>query len=169
MITESIIYRKGDCSSDAPRIAEIFNYYVEHTEVIFSNSVHTPHSMEEKLRKMDIGLKYPFFVAEAEGRVVGYAYVHTWMPDPVYGRTLETTVYLDRDCRGKGVGSRLLQLLIDACRQTDAHVLVAMITGGNTPSERMALKLGFRKAGVIRESGFKFGRYWDDVLYELIL
>lgn len=137
--------------------------------MIFSTTTHTAESMAAKLEGMQVGSKYPFVVAEEDGKVIGYAYAHTWMPDPVYGRCLETTIYIDKECRGNGVGSQLLGRLVDACRATDAHVLVAMITGGNEPSEKMALRAGFRKVGVIYQSGYKFGRYYDDVLYELLL
>lgn len=169
MNTDVITYRSGDPKSDAAAMAGIFNYYVETSPVIFSNITHTAESMEAKLCSLGAGDRYPFIVAEAGGTVVGYAYAHAWMPDPVYGRCLEATVYLDKDCRGMGMGSGLLERLISACRQTDAHVLVAMITGGNEASVRMALKAGFRHVGTVHESGYKFGRYYDDLLYELIL
>lgn len=170
MKQQSVDYRAGRAASDAAAMAEIFNYYVETSPVIFSNTVLTPEAMREKLDRLGAGSNYPFIVAAEEGRVVGYAYAHAWMPDPVYGRCLETTIYLHRDCRGKGIGTGLLKRLVEACRrQTDAHVLVAMITGGNAASIHMAEKAGFRHVGTIHESGYKFGRYYDDLLYELLL
>lgn len=164
-----IEYRNGVPDRDAGRMAEIFNYYVETSPVIFSETTHTAETMQAKLTAMGAGVKYPFVVAEQEGRVVGYAYVHPWMPDPVYGRCLEVTIYLDRECRGQGVGSGLMSRLIAECRKTDAHVLVGMITGGNEPSIRMAEKAGFRHVGTVSQSGYKFGRYHDDLLFELVL
>ena len=159
--------RKGTIN-DATEMAKIFNYYVATSTVIFSER---PLSTESFLPKLDgvVG-EFPFFVAETDtGIMIGYCYAHRWMPDPVYGRTWEVTIYLNHNFLGQGYGRRLLQTVIDESRKMGAHSLVSFITGGNVPCEQLHMACGFSACGLIKEAGYKFGQYLDDVVYQLIL
>lgn len=154
---------------DASAMAEIYNYYVRTSPVIFSCKTLSQKEMREKLTGLGLSESFPFLIAEDEGDVLGYAYAHLWMPDPVYGRSWEVTIYLDKDSCGKGTGSALLSALIAQCRKAGAHMLVSWISEGNIPCEKMHLRAGFRLVGRIPEAGLKFGRYWNDTVYQLML
>lgn len=153
---------------DAAAIAEIFNYYVATSTVIFSERLREASEMARQIEACRD--RTPFLVAEsADRRLLGYCYAHPWQPDAVYGRTLEITIYLDREARGKGIGSRLLGELIGRCRTLGYHVLVSAITEGNEACEALHRKHGFTQVARLAEVGFKFGRYLNDVFYQLIL
>lgn len=159
--------REGDIN-DAQAIANIFNHYVVSSPVIFSNTTLSVEDMRQKLTRLEVGSRFPFLVAEIDGQVAGYAYAHLWMPDPVYDKSWEVTIYLSREAAGHGLGSEMLKRLVDMCRQAGAHTLVSFITEGNSPSEKIHLKNGFKFVGVIPESGFKFGKYYNDAIYQII-
>lgn len=154
---------------DAALMAAIFNYYVTNSDVIFSNTLLSGDDMNEKLQRLDVGGRFPFLIAEVDGHVAGYAYAHHWQPDPVYDRTWELTMYLDNTFRGMGIGSTLMDRLIEECRQRGAHTLVSCITEGNQACERMCSRSGFTRCGSLPETGFKFGQYLNDVLYYRVL
>lgn len=152
---------------DAAAMAGIFNYYIANSTVIFSDRLRTAADMRQRLESV-VG-RYPFFVWDDNGAVLGYCFAHAYQPDPVYGATWEITIYLRHDATGRGIGSALLGAVIDASRRAGAHTLISCVTGGNEPCERMHLAAGFVKAGVLRDAGYKFGRYLDDVLFQLVL
>lgn len=152
---------------DAARMAEIFNHYVRTSTVIFSNDVLSADDMGRRLESV-VG-RFPFLVWEENGRVSGYCYVHFFHPDAVYSQTWELTEYLDHSVLGRGIGTRLLSETISLCREAGAHTLLSFITASNSQCEKMVGSLGFEKCGQIREAGYKFGEYLDDVIYQLIL
>lgn len=154
--------------ADAESMARIFNYYVANSTVIFSNRLLDGAGMRARLD--GVAGVYPFYVStDDSGRITGYCYAHKWMPDEVYGRTWEITIYLDHESRGQGIGGMLLRRVVDECRHAGAHVLVSCITEGNEPCERMHRRAGFVLSGVFREVGHKFGRYLNDAVYTLNL
>lgn len=156
--------------ADATQMADIFNHYVRTSTVIFSNTELTADDMLRKLIDLEVGSKFPFIVSEEnDGIISGYCYAHRWMPDAVYGRSWELTIYLSNSHLGKGIGSALIQQMEALCRQEGAHVLMASITEGNRACEQMFRRAGFGIVGRFPEIGFKFGQYLNDVIYQKIL
>ena len=88
---------------------------------------------------------------------------------PAYRYTVEHSVYVERDCRGRGVGRKLLDAIIERARSQDYHVLIGGIDADNAISIDLHKKFGFTFCGEIREAGFKFGRWLHLVFYQLIL
>ncbi len=161
------VVRKGTLD-DAGAIAGIFNYYVATSTVIFTNHAVPEDGMRARL--MSVVGHYPFYVAEdVAGCVIGYCYAHRWMPDEVYGQTWEITIYLAHDVRGNGIGARLLDRVINDCREQEAHVLISFITQGNERCEKLHRRAGFQLSGVMKEVGYKFGKYLNDAVYTLKL
>lgn len=154
---------------DAAAMAAVFNHYVRTSTVIFSEKELSASDMHAKLSAMHLGDPFPFLVEERDGNVVGYCYAHLWHPDPVYGRTWEVTLYISSQARGHGIGTSLLNAIIEESRNAGAHTLISCVTAGNTPCERMLVKSGFEVAGCLKGVGYKFGQYLDDVFYQLIL
>lgn len=161
------VIRKGSLD-DAGAIADIFNYYVVNSTVIFTNHSVLDDGMRTRLTPV-VG-HYPFYVAEdVDGKVTGYCYAHRWMPDEVYGQTWEITIYLAHDVLGNGIGTLLLDQVINDCRELGAHVLISFITQGNERCEKLHRRAGFQLSGVMKEVGYKFGKYLNDAVYTLKL
>lgn len=83
-----LMIRPGN-TSDSQAIADIYNHYVATSNVIFSCLQLSAKEMALKLERLEVGSRFPFIVAEEEGRVVGYAYAHYYQPDPVYAQSWE--------------------------------------------------------------------------------
>ena len=164
---DEITIRNGQ-AGDYAGIAEIYNHYVRTSTVIFSDRELTAEDFAEKLRPVIDG-GFPFLVIEKGAGLMGYAYAHSYHPDPVYAGTWELTAYLSHRATGRGLGTRLISELIEHCRRGGAHVLISCITAGNEPCERMHRRLGFTLSGVLSQVGRKFDQWLDDALYTLRL
>ena len=165
--TDSDITIRRVLPEDACQIADIYNYYVRETTVSFEVAVLSVEDMRGRIERI-LG-EYPYFVAERGGEILGYCYAHEWKESPAYRRTFENTVYLRHGLTSHGVGRRLMETLIDACRDVGCHALIACITTENEGSRRFHRALGFREVSHFSEVGYKLGRYLDVTDMELLL
>ena len=131
-----------------------------------------PPAEAEMLRRFEAvtGAGYPYFVAELDGRVVGYAYANAYRTRPAYRFTVEDSIYIAPEAQGKGVGRVLLRALIDAATAKGFRLMVAVI-GDSRQFASIALhrSAGFRFCGTLHSVGYKFGRWLDSVYMELPL
>ena len=152
---------------DAHDIALIYNYYIENSTITFETN---PVSHEEMAcRIADISEKYPYFVYEESGKVVGYCYVSSWKKKAAYSKTVESTVYIDKNFQGKGIGRALMNKLINDLKEKSFHAVIACITTPNPISVKLHEDLGFRKVSEFHEVGYKFGKWLDVGDWELLL
>lgn len=159
--------RKGT-AEDAAQMAKIFNHYTATSTVIFSNRIRTTEDMAELIAPVLDG-GFPFYVAESEGILLGYCFAHLWIPDEVYSHTWELTEYLLPEAAGRGIGSRLMEETIRSCRAAGAHSLITFVTDDNIPCRRMLQRCGFSYIATIPETGFKFGRWLNDAVFQMML
>ena len=152
---------------DAAAIASIYNEYILHSVITFDTAPVSESDMRSSI--LDISARFPYFVYEDKGKVVGFCYAHPWKGKAAYRHTLETTLYLMPDVKGRGLGTQLMERLMAECRAGGYKVLIACITEGNTVSESFHRKLGFTKVSHFTKVGFKFNRLLDVVDYELVL
>lgn len=152
---------------DAEAIADIYNYYVLETTVSFELQPVDAKEMHQRINM--VSSSFPFFVCEDSGQVVGYCYAHPWKNRAAYIHTLETTVYVAVASRGRGIGGLLMSHLVEACRATDCHTLIACITAENYASIKFHERIGFKRVSFFRQVGKKFGKWLDVVDYELLL
>jgi phosphinothricin acetyltransferase len=106
---------------------------------------------------------------DADDRLLGFASYGTFRAFPAYKYSVEHSVYVERNSRGRGVGTLLLTELVERARGQQLHVLVGAIDRENEASIRLHEKLGFAHSGTIRQAGFKFGRWLDVAFYQLLL
>lgn len=126
----------------------------------------TPPDEVEMAQRMQAVLDggYPYFVAELEGRVVGYAYANSYRPRPGYRFTVEDSIYIADGTRGRGVGRQLLNQVIRTCEESGFRQMVAVIGDSrNLASINLHRTLGFAQVGLLPNLGYKFGR-WLDIL-----
>ena len=153
---------------DADQIAGIYNYYIENTTITFETKALTAEEM--RLRIADISAHNPYFVDENErGKIIGYCYFHQWKEREAYRHSVETSVYVDPGYHHLGTGRRLMHKLIDACKGTDVHCMIACITKPNEASVSLHEELGFKQVSLYKEVGKKFGEWLDVYDFELIL
>lgn len=155
-------------AEDSAAIAEIYDLYVRTSAVSFETEPLGESRMRERIEGL-VQEGYPYFVYEEDGEVEGYCYAHRWRERAAYGQTAETAVYVRDERHGEGIGEALMRRLVEACREAGFKALVACITEGNEASDKLHLKLGFRQVSKFEQVGFKFGRYWGTVDFELIL
>lgn len=153
--------------ADAAAIAAIYAPYVLSGTVSFESDAPDARAMRTRMAASD-GL-YPWLVATTgddgggEG-VLGYAYA-TWFKDrAAYRWAVETTVYVAGAVQGRGTGRLLYEALIDTLRAQGFTQAIGVIALPNEGSIALHEAVGFRRAGVYREIGFKQGR-WIDVGY----
>jgi phosphinothricin acetyltransferase len=169
MTENSNIEIRAADNSDIPAITGIYAHHVLHGTGSFEIE---PPSLEEMGRRMfDVtGRGLPYFVAVSGDTVVGYAYAAMYRTRVAYRFTLEDSVYIHPEYMGRGVGGALLSELIKACKAWGCRQLVAVIGDSqNTGSIRVHEKLGFQRAGVLKNVGFKFDRWLDSVFMQLSL
>ncbi|MDR0541308.1 MAG: GNAT family N-acetyltransferase [Dysgonamonadaceae bacterium] len=153
---------------DAERIAKIYNYYIENTAVTFDEDPVTVEKIRQKIE--DIRAKaYPYLVCEEDGLLTGYAYINTWRPHSAYNITLETSIYIDPQYVGKGLGAKLYEALIEKSGGMNIHSLIAVISLPNDSSRKLHEKFGFRLVGNFKETGIKFNRLIDVEFWQKIL
>lgn len=145
--------------ADLPHVREIYNHYVSNSSVTFDERRSTNRYWREKFERLNrLGL--PFLVAvSGSGQVLGYALVQPWASKSAYRYTVEDSIYLGPGAGGKGLGTALLQALIDACEKIGLREIVAVISDtGAEASLRLHTRLGFVEVGRMGRVGFKFGR-----------
>ena len=151
---------------DLPGILSILNHYILNTHHTFDTVPFTVDDKSAWIAQFNDTGPYQILVAESNDRILGYAHSCSFKPKPAYDITVETTVYLQHELTGSGLGSRLMNRLLERISKTDIRSAVAMITLPSPASVALHQKLGYREAGKLKEAGFKFQRYWDVGLYQ---
>ncbi len=152
---------------DLGAIVGIYNYAVINTTATFDTRPKTIKSQEKWFYKHSE--KYPIIVAEDDRGVVGWASLSRWSDRCAYDNTAEISVYVDKDNQNIGIGNQLMTEIIKIARKNKLHVIIARIAGENEISIRLHKKYGFTYVGSLKEVGFKFNRYVDVHLMQLIL
>ena len=154
---------------DIPAIHAIYAHHVLHGLASFEE---VPPSVEEIRRRFDdvTGQGLPYLAAEEGGELLGYGYCSLYRTRSAYRYTLEDSVYVKEGRQGKGIGKAVLTELIARCAALNYRQIVAVIgDSANMASIGLHASLGFVRAGNLRSTGFKFGRWVDSVLMQLPL
>ncbi|MDR0709671.1 MAG: GNAT family N-acetyltransferase [Spirochaetaceae bacterium] len=154
-------------TNDAAALCGIYNYYIANTVITFEEEELEPAAMEARIR--DITGKYPWFVWEEDGELLGYAYAHKWNERAAYRFSAEDSVYLRHDVLGRRLGRQLLGQVIAELRKTNIRVLMSVITMPNERSVALHEGFGFQKAAEFREIGYKLNRWLNVGYWELLL
>lgn len=155
----SVVVRRpvvGDFSA----VVEISNWATLHTVANFRIDPDTEAYWVDLWRSADDW--YPWFVAEAGGEIIGFAFASAFNGRCGYAFTAEVTIYVATEHQGKGAGAALYGKLISTLKAQGYRTLIAVIALPNPASERLHAKFGFHQVGVLKHVGWKLGK-WRDV------
>jgi phosphinothricin acetyltransferase len=152
----------------AGAILEILNEAIANSTALYDYKPRPKESMVGWFKAKQTG-RFPVIGAIADEELLGFASYGTFRAWPAYKYTVEHSVYVHRDHRGKGLGAALMKRLIDAAREQQYHVMIGGIDAANRASVQLHEKLGFVHAGTVRQAGYKFGRWLDLAFYQLLL
>lgn len=153
---------------DLPAIRAIYNDAVLNTTAIWNEQ---PVDLANRQAWFSArqAQQYPILVTVDNDEVTGYASFGDWRPFEGFRYSVEHSVYVRNDQRGKGLGPHLMQALIERARSCGKHVMVAAIESGNLASIRLHERLGFVTTGQMPQVGIKFGRWLDLTFMQLTL
>ena len=102
--------------------------------------------------------------------VVGYASLSPYRTKDTFKSTVELSIYIHEDYRGKGVASKLMAHILKHAKETETlHTVVSVITAGNAASTALHERFGFTYCGLTPQVGFKHGKYQDTETYALLV
>lgn len=151
--------------ADVPAILGIYNDVLTTSTAIYRDEPATLDAHQEWFR-LRLAAGYPVLVAVDAQGVAGFASFGDFRPWPGYRFTVEHSVHVRADCRGRGVGGALMQPLLARARDLGKHVMIAGVDAENLASQRFHERLGFERVAHFREVGFKFGRWLDLVFLQ---
>ena len=151
---------------DNTAIMEIYNEAVLSTSATFDTEPRTPEQQLAWWNKHK--QNHPILVAEENGKVIGWASLSPWSDRCAYDTTVELSVYVHKNHRGQGTGSKLLELITTEGKGCGNHTIISRITQGNESSIHIHEKAGYTNIGGMKEVGFKFGKFLDVHLMQII-
>ncbi|MBY4597312.1 arsinothricin resistance N-acetyltransferase ArsN1 [bacterium BD-1] len=154
-------------AEDATAIADIHNHGILGRQATFETRLRTP---DEAASRIAEAAEWPLLVAEDdEGRVLGWAGLSVYRPRECYAGIGDFSIYLAPDARGRGLGTALLQALVDAARQRGFWKLVSRIFPENAASRALCRRCGFREVGTYEKHARLDGRWRDVVIVERVV
>ena len=163
-----IMYIRSAKIEDLEAILEIYNDVILNSTAVYQND---PHTIEMRLEWYQDRIRngYPVVVAELNGCVIGFASYGPFRTAQGYQFTVEHSLYLHQDYRGRGFAKPILQWLVYDAREKGYHVMLGVIDSSNEASIRLHAKCGFEDCGSMKQVGFKFGKWLDVAFMQLIL
>ncbi|MEI9933690.1 MAG: N-acetyltransferase family protein [Ferruginibacter sp.] len=154
--------------NDLPQILVIYNDIIVNTTAVWD---HQPHTLEMRQQwfhtKQQQG--FPIFVAEENGKIAGFSSIGPFRMWAGYKYTVENSVYVAQEFRGKGISKLLMPPLIEVAKELKLHAIVAGIDADNDISIQLHKKFGFVEVAHFKEVGWKFDRWLDLKFLELIV
>lgn len=147
---------------DAEAVLAIYAPYILDTAITFETIVPSLKEFTERIEQYT--RKYPWLVAEEEGKIIGYAYAGKHRDREAYQWCVESSVYINKDFHGRGIAKALYERLFELLKASGFINVYAGITQPNEPSNRLHERMGFTPVGIYKRIGYKLGQ-WHDVLW----
>ncbi|SPU49479.1 GNAT family N-acetyltransferase [Bordetella trematum] len=160
-----------DCTEagHSAEILAILNDAILHSTAIYDYAPRPAEAMIDWFAAKRAGGHPVVGVVDAQGRLLGFATWGAFRAHAAYQYTVEHSIYVHPEERGRGLGGLLLRALIARARQAQRHVMIGCIDTANQRSIALHEQAGFTHAGTVRQVGFKFGRWLDAAFYQLVL
>jgi phosphinothricin acetyltransferase len=154
--------------TDLPQLLSIYNDIILHTTAVYDYEPHTQEMRKQWYEtKKQQGL--PVFVAEEGERILGFSSIGPFRAWAAYKYSVENSVYVAAEERGKGIGKLLIPPLIEATQKLGLHTIIASIDATNEVSLRLHKSFGFEEVAHFKEVGWKFNRWLDLKFLQLIV
>lgn len=154
--------------TDLPQILDIYNEVILNTTAVYD---YEPHTLEMRRHwfnsKKEQG--FPVFVATEGGRILGLSSFGPFRAWAAYKYSVENSVYVASEARGKGIGKLLIPPLIASAKEMKMHTIIASIDATNAASLQLHRHFGYEGVAHFKEVGWKFGRWLDLKFLQLIL
>jgi len=147
---------------DARGILEIYAPYVSNTSLTLTSKIPTLEQVVQTM--LDVKKHYPYLVCSKQDEVVGFAYAYRLSPHEAYSWNADLAIYIDPQFQNKGIATALYTALFQILKLQGFCNLYAVITIPNDASVALHQHFGFKELMVLKRSGFKLGR-WHDNLY----
>lgn len=155
-------------TSDFDEITDIYNYYIAKTIITFEEELLTNEIMFEKYEKI-IKRKLPWIVAQKDGVILGYAYAQFWNDRSAYRFSVESSIYLNPEFTGKGLGKLLYEQLLSRLKELGIKNVLGLITVPNEASIALHKNFGFEQVGKLNDVGYKFDKWLSVDIWQLKL
>lgn len=153
---------------DVPTILKILNHEILTSTVVYDYKERTIEELLDWFKKKQEDNK-PIIVAEQNGQVLGYGTFGQFRPWAAYQYSIEHSIYVSADYRGKGIGKSIMKELIRLAKEQGYHVMIAGIDAANVDSYQFHKKFEFEESGRLNEVGYKFGKWLDLIFMTLKL
>lgn len=162
MVAMAVTIRPAELE-DLPSIVEIYNEAGVATTASYDLEPVTVEERTEWFERLR-SRNHPVLVLVKDGEIVGYANYGPFRDKDAYRHTVEHSLYVAAPHRASGAGRMLMGALLDHARGHGVHTMVGVLDAENAASRAFHARMGFEEVGVLREVGFKFGR-WLDVVF----
>jgi L-amino acid N-acyltransferase len=163
-----MIHIRYATENDLPAILTIYNDVIVNTTAVYD---YEPHTLEMRTAwfntKMEQG--FPVFVAEEDGKVLGLSSIGPFRAWAAYKYSVENSIYVAAEARGKGIGKLLMPPIIEIAKGLSMHTIIAGIDASNDASVQLHRHFGFEEVAHFKQVGYKFGRWLDLKFLQLIV
>ena len=154
--------------TDLPAILAIYNDVIVHTTAVYE---YQPHTLAMRTAwfntKKEQG--FPVFVAEEDGTILGLSSIGPFRAWAAYQYSVENSIYVAKESRGKGIAKLLMPPVIEAAKALRMHTVIAGIDAGNQASLQLHRHFGFEEVAHFKQVGWKFNRWLDLKFLQLIV
>ena len=163
-------YQLKQCTEkQLSEIMAIFNEAILNTTALYDYKPRTLEMMQTWYNYKQKGNYKIIGAFDESNTLLGFATYGPFREQPAYKYTVEHSIYVRSDKRGNGLGKTLLEKIINEVEEQDYHLLVGVIDASNSVSIHLHKMEGFVFCGLIKESGFKFGKWLDVAFYQKTL
>ncbi len=154
--------------NDLEQLLAIYNDIILNTTAVYQ---YQPHSLQMRKEWFETKQQqgFPVFVAEDNDRIAGFSTLGAFRNWQAYKYSVENSIYVASDNRGKGVGKLLMPPLIKAAIKMNMHTIIAGIDATNIASLQLHKRFGFEEVACFKQVGYKFNRWLDLQFLQLIL
>lgn len=165
---------KAALVEDAAELLDIYAVYVKDTAISFEYDIPTVSEFAKRIET--ISSKYPYLKIVENGRILGYAYASAFKGRRAYDWSVESTIYIRKDLRNRGIGKILyaeLERILSAMGILNMNACIAVPKGEDSHLTNDSVlfheALGFKPVGIFHDSGYKFNTWYDMTWMEKML